>query len=647
VNGLFGHGLFHPNQSHESLAKDLPLLVTEGEFNQLQLQSLCVRINEASGQEPDYVNACAVGGVDNADYETIARVSKKPVFCYDNDENQAGFALVTKAQRTMHVAAFTTPEIESDLDSFIRSFGDSHQEAWGVLQELVSSRKQYERGFDSIRQEIKDLRYKRKKAFHLNADVANAIIGDLRERGEFYNDGFRSYVFLNARKELIPVDRDETQFALLLDEYGINRADTLFKWIFEALGVEGVKNGQKTEIRRFAYYDKRAHTVYVTDFANQMYRITPERIDLVDNGTEGVLFVTDPLAEPYEIHDRESAESFLDKHLISRVNLCSDRLSPDQRRLLLLLWIVSIFFESIMPTKAILVFIGERGSGKSTACRLLGKILFGSKFDVIPMPPKEDDFDTAATNATYLVVDNADTRKAWFLDKLAVAATGGSTQKRQLYTDNRIARFPLKCYISVTSREPRFRRDDVASRLLLMKVDRLGDQIVSESDLRDEILSIRNQLMTEILYFVQDALKGLRENSKLKVTSSFRMADFASFAIRIAEFGGIRDEIETILRLTEGEQSDFTIEDDPIVDLLKEWTKENITEEITATQLCVELAKIAEDKNIGFYYKGKERAFAQKFRHLVSDLGEQFEIAHRMVHGGRRLYTIKLKIETA
>ena len=65
--------------------------------------------------------------------ETIKRVAARPVICYDNDTNQAGFELVKRVQQAMPVEACTTPlhgGDKSDLDSYICDFEQDHVAAW-------------------------------------------------------------------------------------------------------------------------------------------------------------------------------------------------------------------------------------------------------------------------------------------------------------------------------------------------------------------------------------------------------------------------------------------------------------------------------------------------------------------------------------
>jgi hypothetical protein len=143
--GLFGHSLFAQNQPEVQCSLDEFLIIMEGEFNQLQLQSLALRQGEMTRRNTGYIFACSVGGVNNADYETICKISSRPVFCYDNDSDGAGFTLVERARNMMSILAFTTPKLDSDMDQFIRSFGTDDSEAWEAVKALVAGRKAFPR----------------------------------------------------------------------------------------------------------------------------------------------------------------------------------------------------------------------------------------------------------------------------------------------------------------------------------------------------------------------------------------------------------------------------------------------------------------------------------------------------------------------
>jgi putative DNA primase/helicase len=156
IAGVFGRELFTPYTSTAHQALNNFLLVTEGEFNVLQLQSLTLRYAEATGQTLGYVHACAVGGVTVADGQTIGRAAAHPIICYDHDADGAGFELVKALQQHMAIEACTTPEVDSDLDRYIRNFDQDHIAAWEGVKALIADRKPYGRLYSGTGEEFFD-----------------------------------------------------------------------------------------------------------------------------------------------------------------------------------------------------------------------------------------------------------------------------------------------------------------------------------------------------------------------------------------------------------------------------------------------------------------------------------------------------------
>lgn len=138
--GLFGRELFTPVASPMYASANDHLIVVEGEFNALQLQSLTMRYEEQTGQPLGYLNTCAVGGVQVADIEAIQCVTQHPVVLYDNDTNHAGVELLYAVQRVMTCESATTPDLDTDLDVFIKGFAPDAVAAWMAVQQLFAKR---------------------------------------------------------------------------------------------------------------------------------------------------------------------------------------------------------------------------------------------------------------------------------------------------------------------------------------------------------------------------------------------------------------------------------------------------------------------------------------------------------------------------
>ena len=607
-----------------------------------------MRYGEAIGNKAGYLFACAAGGVNNADYEMIKKIGRSPIICYDHDDNDAGLVLVERALQTMSVNAFTTPQKDSDLDNYIRSFGENYIEAWEAIIRLISQNKFYPRDFSGVAEEIYSLRQQqypggKLKAFEVNSNVAEIVIKDFNERGSFYYNNSEAYFFVTDSKKLIRINGGEKDFNLLMGCYGLNSTEAIFKYLQTVIKLEVLGNGTETEIYTLGHYNAETSTLYLFNQSDKVYRISAESIDKVDNGTDGMLFISDPNSDPFELVEVDDSCSKFNDIIVSKINFSKEFLSPSESRLIITFWIFSLFFDSIQPTRPILAILGPKGSGKSITLRKVGMLLYGKQFNVTGLTRDIRDFDAMITQKDFIVVDNAENQPDWFNDRLAILATGGSIKQRQLFTNDRLLEKPIRAFVAVTSRKPHFTRDDVADRLIILKVDRLK-KFQAEDMLLKEVLINRNLIMSEIVQQLQEIVIALKKEKDNKEGHDFRIADFASFVLKIARGAGIEKAVKRILAKLMREQSAFTLESEPIFDLLWAWANKNPDREITAADLCKELSAIADKLEVNFAYRGNTRGFAQKIGHMKSDLEEFFEISYRRAGGRKKYYKYKPKI---
>jgi hypothetical protein len=123
------------------------------------------------------------------------------------------------------------------------------------------------------------------------------------------------------------------------------------------------------------------------------------------------------------------------------------------------------------------------------------------------------------------------------------------------------------------------------------------------------------------------------------------MADFADFSMTIARYSGIEKEVRAIFDKLSYEQSAFTLEGDPIFDLLSIWIEKpgNEGQEITNTDLCEELSKIAEEEKIRFPFRGKHKSFAHRMANLRANLNQFFDITQQTRGGRKTFFTYRRK----
>ncbi len=613
------------------------LIVVEGEFNLLQYENLCEKIysDDTIKRLP---RAIAVGSVSSADIKTIAKICHYPCVIFDNDLGGAGFNLVTNFQNLLHLEAFTTPENDSDLDKFILSFGNDSLKAYQCLMELYDNRKRYFRDYKAIIEEIFKIRSENKNNVKTNDKVIKIITFDLRHRCIFYHDNNCEFIFNKENKKLIFVNYENkvsTDFNNFMFKYGINNQEKIFSIITAAIINIIKEEGTHVNIHNTTHYETSTNTLYVSNNNNGIIRITANQIDVIDNGTDGILFMTDPMKESIDLISINDDKSYLDDLLISKMNFGDNILDPGELRIIFLFWLLSIFFHTMLSTKMILLITGEKGSGKSVILKLIGKLLFGKYYNVHCMTGNERDFNSLSINTLYVGLDNVDSKCEWFKDKLATSATGAKVVERTLFTNYGTTEFIQNCFIAISSRTPYFGRDDVADRLFIIKLKRFTT-FDSEKKIIDNLLDNRNRIMSEIINHLQQIIQILHNHKEYISSNNFRNADFYNFIIKIAKEYGIKEQFDSILDKIVKQQSVFTLESDSLLQLLQLWMKnpENHNRFLTNNDFMKELSSISTQHNIKFYYENV-KSFAQRMLHIRSNLESFYNYDSKKIKGER------------
>jgi hypothetical protein len=114
---------------------------------------------------------------------------------------------------------------------------------------------------------------------------------------------------------------------------------------------------------------------------------------------------------------------------------------------------------------------------------------------------------------------------------------------------------------------------------------------------------------------------ALRRTHGREYRTSFRMADFATFALRLADAEGNGDAIEAIFSKLQEEQSAFALEDDQLIALLLEWLEreDHQGREVTAKELFQDLSTLARQSERKLPVTSG-RSLAQRLGHLEVNL---------------------------
>lgn len=572
---------------------------------------------------------------DDAAEQLKAKGVKKINVCLDTDKSgrEGAREVWEKLKDDFEILVRLLPESlgeGSDIGDLFVSLGGDPQKFVETIYSLpLADTEEWEKS--SLKATIERIRLSSDlRAYQQKQLISKVIASDLKKKGFFVvDDNGYYYWFHDKEKRLLlfsdsqsPSAHDPRFLSIIEDNYQINASETEFKHLVESLRTEAELRGKRSHVYRFARYQD--GKLYVSRFNGQVYRLDGEKIDLIPNGEDGVLFYDDRDWTPYQyLGDQEGR--YLYPLLVDPVSFSTDaQLTQGEQKMLYLLWLYSLFFESLAVTKPILLFLGEKGSGKTSTLRWIIKWLFGPNCDVHSLvKQKEDGFIATVTSSYLAVFDNVDARVPWLNDHLATLATSGEMTLRKLYTTNEKVTYHPRVFLALTARTPQFKRDDVVDRLLLLRVNRL-ESFKSEKKLLEERLEARDRLWTEMLNDLNQIVKALQEDNET-LTSAYRLADWAELAWKIAKTQGLgQDFLDTADKL-ETEKSSFLLEDDPFYLCLDMWLAENEGREVDIQTLFNELKQIAEDNSITWTYEST-RSLAQRITRIKDNLKDFLEV---------------------
>lgn len=383
--------------------------------------------------------------------------------------------------------------------------------------------------------------------------MAGVVLDFLHRRGRFFfhadHKDFATAMFFDSRRKLL-LQLASDEFQSWLSMYiGMNRTEPAFKFIFAALEDETL-TGQTTGLQPEMFWAAQPGVIYLSNGDGQAVKITPGRVQLVENGTDDILFPAGFTLRPWTLTDP--------KDPVESCRLFNDiKATAQHAKDLLRLWLCSL--PTNQRCKPPLTLAGEIGSGKTR--------LAVGLFELLGITPRvsaitkngEDDFWTELNGGGLVCFDNADTRIDWLADSLAAAATDVNRTKRQLYTDNKLIQQRARAWVVITSSNPLFASDPgLADRILVIRLER-RTQETAESALSDEIGRNRD---TGLSWIAETLSKALAEKELVTGTLNRRHPDFATFAVKIGKAIGRESEAVQALLAAESDKSQFNLEND-------------------------------------------------------------------------------------
>lgn len=174
----------------------------------------------------------------------------------------------------------------------------------------------------------------------------------------------------------------------------------------------------------------------------------------------------------------------------------------------------------------IALLIGEQGTGKSAASRVL-KRLTDPSISLLRAPPRDTrDLLVAATNARVLALDNLSGANAELADALCRLSTGGALAERRLYTNDEELLVEVQRPVILNGIDDPATRPDLADRCLHLLLPPLKAR-ETEADLSRQFEADAPLILGALL---NGLVLAQRDHESIDLHPLPRMADFAKWA---------------------------------------------------------------------------------------------------------------------
>lgn len=295
-------------------------------------------------------------------------------------------------------------------------------------------------------------------------------------------------------------------------------------------------------------------------------------------------------------------------------------ITDSEEKDLLLVYLVSCFIPEI--PKPVIALYGEKGSAKSTASRILKKIVDPGKNELFSLPNDENNLVQVLSHNYMITFDNLDGLTAKQSDYLCKAVTGGGILKRKLYTDQDDVFMSFKGCVVLNGVNLVATRSDLLDRCLIFELVRVSSD---KRKAENEFWQAFEQAKPEILGGIFETLsKAMAIYPTCSLSNLPRMADFCKWGYAIAEALGISGD--RFLKIYEGNNkrvNDEVLEVNPlataVIKLLEggDWTG-------NAKELFNRLTYIAAEEKLDTKEKDWPKApnsLTRKLKSIDSNLG--------------------------
>ncbi len=403
--------------------------------------------------------------------------------------------------------------------------------------------------------------------------------------------------------------------------------------ILEMLAMEGRRVTKKVNLSKRIHRTKNVYLYELEAETNKVVWIEDGEISI--EYLDEIYFKHSPTEDSQVEPDLSSGARNLMSLLYRHFKFKSD---DDMK--LFALYLVSCFLGLEKIRAPILVFFGAKGASKSTAMRMLSKLVSPQKGDLGGQFNNLDDLQLSIADSYMVTLDNMRTISKKCSDLLCRVCSGGSYRKRKLYTDGDMLNYDLNCIIVISSITMPIKEPDLVDRSIVLELERIdAKKRKSESEIwkrfDKDIPAILGSIFNIIAQVLQD-------DEPIENTDYIRLVDFHQACIRIGRVIGIKErKVNELLRHHRNNVNETLICDDIAVGCFVEYMRRTKNFVGSVTELLNKLYEIADSKEISYNDMPKSaNHLSRRLNRVKSNLEESYDIYYEISNTGayRQIY---------
>lgn len=458
--------------------------------------------------------------------------------------------------------------------------------------------------------------------------IADLVLEAMKQAGTFIRttDDNIWYIRRDLGRPIIITTHSDYLNMILDLQFGLNATEIEQTYVVNALASYTRNLPITATTGALCHYDAEQNHVILHTGRKNILRITASTIEAGTNGSYGVVYPWITSNDPFDPDLKSNIDwgyELFDNALnnIIGIEKC-DAIA------LLKVWTLFIVFRNSAISRPILAFLGQPGSGKSTLFKRIYTLLYG-RTRSLGSVTTPDDYDHAVSVDPLTVLDNVDSSPFWLPDRLALGASTSDIIKRKLYTDVDTITLKRQALLGITAHNPKFGREDVTDRFLLINFVRLPN-FLPEGDIIDRLGSLRNSIWGSIIKDIQKVLRTA--NPTAAEVPQFRIEDFARVGYRIATALNVQYEFSGALKAVYAGQKAFSLEEEQLLvtsisNMLRR-SKVNGTWK-TASMLWTDLEQCSNDAQSFFKTYRNPVNLGKKLWALQDSLKEVFAIENK------------------